>query len=618
MRIISLLLFMIIFHIKGNSQITEINELLQLGNVRDWTLTPDGNEAFFTIQSIKQNISILVGIKKKGKGWSKPYKLPFSGKFMDLEPYITFDGLRLYFASNRPLSKKDLMPKDFDIWYSDRSCKSCQWSEPVNIGLPINTSGDEFYPSVTKKNNLYFTSTYDYGKGKDDIFFSEFKSGSFLQPTSLSESINTDGYEFNAYVDPEESFMIFSGFSRKDGVGHGDLYISFRNNNEWEQAINLGPPINSTALEYCPFYDQNDQTLYFTSNRSNIEIKDKDNLKTIIAKLDAYENGMSRMYKTKFNLDSLRIHSTALAQKIKHDTNLIDHHVHIMSPTLIRLWKARGIPFSKPDPAYSDIDTIITRLGAKQIKLISMAYVYSSSEFGSKDVNFKQLVEDENNYVAAAKMKYPLDIKAYFGIDPMSDFAMEEIKRCHENLKMFGLKMHFNASQVYLTERKYQIRVKEVLSYASENKIPVLLHFDNSHRKFGMPDLRILSDSILALLPPIELQIAHLGTSGGFNSRTKLFIDSYKELTSDPSHPLNRHKITFDISAVALDKDSEGVQQLDEDNFAELAKYLRQIGMGKLQFGTDYPLYTTQEYMKTLREKVKLSDSEILSLLKNK
>ena len=78
MRIISLLLFMIIFHIKGNSQITEINELLQLGNVRDWTLTPDGNEAFFTIQSIKQNISILVGIKKKGKGWSKSYKLPFS------------------------------------------------------------------------------------------------------------------------------------------------------------------------------------------------------------------------------------------------------------------------------------------------------------------------------------------------------------------------------------------------------------------------------------------------------------------------------------------------------------------------------------------------------------
>ena len=74
---------------------------------------------------------------------------------MDLEPFITYDGLRLYFASNRPLSKKDLEPKDFDIWYTDRSCKSCQWSEPVNIGLPINTSGDEFYPSVTKKNNLY-------------------------------------------------------------------------------------------------------------------------------------------------------------------------------------------------------------------------------------------------------------------------------------------------------------------------------------------------------------------------------------------------------------------------------------------------------------------------------
>lgn len=618
MRIYFIYLIIIFIQLSGITQITKINELHQIGHVRDWTLTPDGREAYFTLQSPKQNISILAGMKMGKKGWLKPFKFPFSGKFMDLEPFMTHDGLRLYFASNRPLTKKEQKPKDYDIWYSERKCKNCPWTEPVNLGLPVNTTANEFYPSVTKNNNLYFTSTYEFGKGKDDIFFSKFINGKYLTPESLSPAINSEGYEFNAYIDPDESYMIFSGYNRKDGVGHGDLYISFRDNNHWMPAINLGPQINSVSLDYCPFYDHKNHILYFTSDRSNIKINDKDDMNTIIDKLSAYENGMSRIYKTKFSLDSLKNHAIGISEKNNSATNLVDHHVHIMSPALIKLWKSKGIPFSQHDVAYSDIDTIFRKLGTNQIKLISMAYVYSSTEFGTIDGNLKLLSEEENNYLSSAKMKYPTQISAYYGIDPMTDFAIEEIKRCHKILKLDGLKMHFNASQVYLTEQKYQTKVKEVLSYASENKIPVLLHIDNSHRKFGMPDLRILSDSILSYLPPLTMQIAHLGTSGGFNGRTKAFIDSYKVLCSDLRHPLNKHKITFDISAVALDKDSDGVPKLDKNGFAELATYLRKIGMGNLQFGTDYPLYDAKKYLNILKEKVKLSDSEIEILLKSK
>lgn len=612
-------IFFILFLIKsiGFTQPKEMSQLLKFGNIRDWTLSPDGNEAYFTIQSVKQNISILAGMKKDKKGWSIPYKLSFSGKFSDLEPFVTPDGNRLYFASNRPLSKTEKKAKDYDIWSVERSCHSCEWSEPINIGLPINTTSDEFYPTTSLNNNLYFTSNYNYGKGKDDIFMSEYKDGIYHQPVSLSEKINSVGYEFNSYIARDESYIIFSGYERTDGVGNGDLYISFNKKKQWTKAINLGPFINSTSLDYCPFYNPNDQILYFTSNRSNIEIKEFDNLKTIISKLSAYENGTSRIYKTKLNLDSLRQQSLSFSENISV-TDLVDHHVHVMSPSLIKLWKSMGIPFSKPDAAYADMDSIFARLGSNRVKLISMAYVYSSSEFGTQECNIKECVEEENNYLAAAKMKNPDKILAYYGIDPMTEFAIDELKRCHNILKLDGLKMHFNASQIYLSERKYQSKVKEILSYAGKNNIPVLLHFDNSHRRFGMPDLKILSDSILALIPSLHLQIAHLGTSGGFNSRTKHFIDSFLELTAKADHPLNKHRVTFDISAVALDKESDGVQKMDEDGFRELAEYLRKIGFEKLVFGTDYPLYSSQEYLNILIDKVKLTKTEISILLNSK
>ena len=44
--------------------------------------------------------------------------------------------------------------------------------DPINIGEPINSPANEFYPSVANNNNFYFTCDERSTKGKDDIFFS--------------------------------------------------------------------------------------------------------------------------------------------------------------------------------------------------------------------------------------------------------------------------------------------------------------------------------------------------------------------------------------------------------------------------------------------------------------
>jgi predicted TIM-barrel fold metal-dependent hydrolase len=296
---------------------------------------------------------------------------------------------------------------------------------------------------------------------------------------------------------------------------------------------------------------------------------------------------------------------------------LNDHHVHLMSPQLISVWKQMGIPFSKQDHFYSNIDTIFEVTGAGRISLVSMAYVYSSDEFGGDSDNISEKIKTENNYLAAAKDKYPDRVIAYYGVDPLSQYAIEEIKRCHEDLKLDAIKLHFNASQVYLTEPAHLIRVKNIFQYASVNQIPVLLHFDNSHPKFGKTDVKILADSVLSKLSYVNLQIAHFGTSGGFNQKTKNVLDSFIELFTN-DHPISKHKISFDISAVCLDKDADGVPQLTKKDFEDLSVYCRKLGFNRIVFGTDYPLYKSFEYLDILRTKLNLTKEEEVKLLEDK
>ena len=98
---------------------------------------------------------------------------------------------------------------------------------------------------------------------------SEWKNGEYMDPVSLPDAINSKNFEFNAFVDPDEQFVIFSSFGRSDDTGRGDLYISIKKNEEWQPAVNLGKNINSTSLDYCPFVSWEKKYLFFTSARAN-------------------------------------------------------------------------------------------------------------------------------------------------------------------------------------------------------------------------------------------------------------------------------------------------------------------------------------------------------------
>lgn len=275
----------------------------ELPNIRDFSISKNQNEFYFTIETYLKEYSFIAYSKKINGKWQKPKVASFSGQYKDLEPFLTPDGLQLFFASNRKNNDSGEVKKDMDIWYVTRKSLSSNWSEPINIGSPINTPADEFYPSVTKKGDLFFTAEYENSKGKEDIYVSRFINGVYTKPVSLSSGVNSEKYEFNAFVAPDESFIIFTSYGRKDDLGSGDLYISKKgSNNKWLPAEHL-TNLNSKKLDYCPFVDLVNNKIYYTTSKSNISNKltKKRNFNEIIDFIKNSPNGLSRIYVTNFH-----------------------------------------------------------------------------------------------------------------------------------------------------------------------------------------------------------------------------------------------------------------------------------------------------------------------------
>jgi len=237
------------------------------GYERDIAISPDGHELLFSVLLPASGFLANMEMHKDAAGtWSAPKVASFSGHYSDLEPAFTADGKKLFFSSNRPVNGDKT--KDFDIWFTEKV--NGAWTAPKNIGLPVNSAADEYYPSVARNGNLYFTAAHEKGIGHEDIYVCKWKNGKYEEPEVLDTAVNSPMYEFNAFVSPDEDFIIFTSYGRKDDSGRGDLYMSMKDDNgHWKPAKNLAL-LNSDRLDYCPFVSFDKKILFFTSEKHNL------------------------------------------------------------------------------------------------------------------------------------------------------------------------------------------------------------------------------------------------------------------------------------------------------------------------------------------------------------
>ena len=232
---------------------------------RSVVFSPGQDELFFELRCLGFT-TVLLRMKQNINVWSQPEMAFFSGipEYSDDCPFFTYDGQKLFFISQRPLSGNEEIKKDSDIWILPKT--NGEWGEPIHGGNILNSAFNDDYPTLSKLNNLYFSSNRE---GNYDIYVSRFSDKGFSEPLRVDPAINTQNYEGHPFIAADESFLIFSS-DRPGELGEADLYISFKGKkNEWLEPINMGDKINSRFHEAAPYVSPDGQYLFFCSFRPN-------------------------------------------------------------------------------------------------------------------------------------------------------------------------------------------------------------------------------------------------------------------------------------------------------------------------------------------------------------
>lgn len=225
---------------------------------------PDGHTLYFVKSApgfLRDAHFTIVTSRHSETGWSRPEVAPFSGRHSDLNPWISPDGGRLYFSSNRPLAGD--RPVDFNIWVVE--WVDGAWGEPRVLPPPINSRANELWLSETDAGEVFFDSDRAGDDGGWDIYTAA-REGAGYGPARKLAALNGPGLDINPTVAPDGRWLLFSSWDRAGEGTRGDLYLSRRAGDGWTAPEPL-VHVNSAADEFHPAVSRDGRYLYFASDR---------------------------------------------------------------------------------------------------------------------------------------------------------------------------------------------------------------------------------------------------------------------------------------------------------------------------------------------------------------
>jgi len=218
---------------KGNLMYYPFNETED--NQGGCTISIDNKHLYFAMMKneggAQPNVDIYVCHAKSdvfNEEWGEISKLPppvNDPKYWDSQPTIAADGVTMYFASDRPGGFGGV-----DLYVTKLNLKTNQWSVPENLGPAINTKGNEKTPFIhSDSETLYFSSNGQYGFGSYDIFYVRKDSkGKWDDPVNIGGPINSVGEDACFFVSKDTKTGYFSSFDEGKvkglGVGRYDLF----------------------------------------------------------------------------------------------------------------------------------------------------------------------------------------------------------------------------------------------------------------------------------------------------------------------------------------------------------------------------------------------------------
>ncbi|MDA1370206.1 MAG: hypothetical protein O2971_05535 [Proteobacteria bacterium] len=230
------------------------------------TFTPDGQTMYFNCFDRQGKVgSDICVTSRDGDSWTEPVIVAAvsTDEYLEVEPLLSPDARQLYIMSNRPGGMGAT-----DIWVSD--LVDGEWTEPRNLGAPFNSPDSDhcLYFSGENWDFAYWTSTRPGGFGGNDIWMAERVNGVWQDAVNLGPKVNSAAGEHHS-LPSEDGRSLYITTTRDQGFGREDIYITTRDDRgNWSDLVNLGPEINSDQHDRCPAFSPDFEFFFFDSERA--------------------------------------------------------------------------------------------------------------------------------------------------------------------------------------------------------------------------------------------------------------------------------------------------------------------------------------------------------------
>jgi uncharacterized protein len=273
-----------------------------------------------------------------------------------------------------------------------------------------------------------------------------------------------------------------------------------------------------------------------------------------------------------------RVHcAVVVLQGSRERAPLADYHQHLFSPTIA----ARSSGTLEPIDAAALV-RLLDEAGIRQALVLSLAYQYGNPNRPPVENEYDQ-VKAENDWTSAQVARFPDRLRGFCGVNPLRDYALEEIARCAKDPRLrTGLKMHFGNSDVDLGNAKHVERVAEIFKAANTHRMAIVVHMRSTistKRPYGAAYARAFLDSLLPAAPDVPVQIAHLAGAGSYDDplvdeALGVFIAAIARNDSRMT------RVLFDVSGVAGLGEWKSKKDL-------IAQRIRAIGVERILYGSD-------------------------------
>jgi len=283
-----------------------------------------------------------------------------------------------------------------------------------------------------------------------------------------------------------------------------------------------------------------------------------------------------------------------------------DHHMHLASVDVCE--RVGDCLDANEPPAVRAADALraLQDAGVERGVVFSSAYLYGMDSLALAPDEVARRTRLENEFTRDEVARYPARLTGFLSVDPLQPGAVGEIRHWRGNAQLVGLKLHFTAAGVDLERAADRACVVRVIGAAASQGLPMAIHIGGGD--FDAADAELFVRDILPAAGDAWVQIAHAG--GGLPLRDHNHADVLGVFARHiaAGDPLTRH-LLFDLSFVP--SEGEGA-----DDIEALVASMRQIGMLRFLFGSDYNVGTPTQAIAALA-RLELTSREMATLRKN-